>query len=211
MTIPHENSPVYTAGTKLEEAKSAMILVHGRGASAQDILSLSSHLNFPGMAYLAPQAEGFIWYPNRLIAPVESNEPYLSAAIAKIDGLVKHIEANGIPVEKIFIGGFSQGASLSSEFVIRNPRSYGGLLIFSGGHIWQSGKPREASGSLKGMPVFNGCSNVDSHIPLERVKETTALLASMGAEVTESIFPNMDHTIIDEEIEIARALVEKRL
>ena len=211
MTIPHENSPVYTAGTKLEEAKSAMILVHGRGASAQDILSLSSYLNFPGMAYLAPQAEGFIWYPNRLIAPVESNEPYLSAAIAKMDGLVKHIEANGIPVEKIFIGGFSQGASLSSEFVIRNPRSYGGLLIFSGGHIWQSGKPREASGNLKGMPVFNGCSNVDTHIPLERVKETTVLLTSMGAEVTESIFPNMDHTIIDEEIEIARALVEKRL
>lgn len=211
MTMPHETSPVYTAGAKLEEAKAAMILVHGRGASAQDILSLSTPLNFPGVAYFAPQAEDFIWYPNRLIAPVESNEPYLSAAIAKIDGLVKHIEASGIPVEKIFIGGFSQGASLSSEYVIRNPRPYGGLLIFSGGYIWQSGKTREAAGNVGGMPVFNGCSNVDPFIPLERVKETTSLLTSMGAEVTERVYPNMDHTIIDEEIELAKALIEKRL
>jgi predicted esterase len=211
MTIPHETSPVYTAGAKLEDAKAAMILVHGRGASAQDILSLSSPLNFPGVAYFAPEAEGSIWYPNRLIAPVESNEPYLSAAIAKIDGLVKHIEASGIPLEKIFIGGFSQGASLSSEYVIRNPRAYGGLLIFSGGYIWQSGKPREASGNLNGIPVFNGCSNVDPFIPLERVKETSALLTSLGAEVTERVYPNMDHTIIDEELELARELIEKRL
>ena len=211
MTMPHENSPVYTAGAKLEDASAAMILVHGRGASAQDILSLSAPLNFPGVAYFAPQAEGSIWYPNRLIAPVESNEPYLSAAIAKIDGLVKHIEASGIPVEKIFIGGFSQGASLSSEYVIRNPRVYGGLLIFSGGYIWQSGKPREATGNLNGMPVFNGCSNVDPFIPLERVKETSALFTSLGAEVTERVYPNMDHTIIDEELELARELIEKRL
>ena len=211
MTIPHATSPVYTAGAKLEDAKAAMILVHGRGASAQDILSLSSPLNFPGVAYFAPEAVGSIWYPNRLIAPVESNEPYLSAAIAKIDGLVKHIEASGIPVEKIFIGGFSQGASLASEYVIRNPRSYGGLLIFSGGYIWQSGKPREATGNLQGMPVFNGCSNVDPFIPLERVKETTDLLTSLGAEVTERVYLNMDHTIIDEELELARNLIEKRL
>jgi predicted esterase len=211
MSIPHETSPVYTAGAKLEDASAAMILIHGRGASAQDILSLSAPLNFPGVAYFAPQAEGFIWYPNRLIAPVESNEPYLSAAIAKIDGLVKHIEASGIPVERIFIGGFSQGASLSTEYVIRNPRPYGGLLIFSGGYIWQNGKPREAVGDLSGMPVFNGCSNVDPFIPLERMKETTALLTSMGAEVTERVYPNMDHTIIDEEIEFARSLIENRL
>jgi predicted esterase len=209
--MPHEKSPVYTAGAKLENASAAMILLHGRGASAQDILSLSSHLNFPGVAYFAPQAEGSIWYPNRLIAPVESNEPYLSAAIAKIDGLIKHAEASGIPVEKIFIGGFSQGASLSSEFVIRNPRPYGGLLVFSGGYIWQSGKPRQASGDLNGMPVFIGCSNVDPFIPLERVKETTALLTSMKANVTERIYPNMDHTIVVEELELARGLIEKRL
>ncbi|HMX73727.1 MAG TPA: dienelactone hydrolase family protein [Anaerolineales bacterium] len=209
--IPHENSPVYAAGAKLENASAAMILLHGRGASAQDILSLASHLDFPGIAYLAPQAEGFIWYPNRLIAPVESNEPYLSAAIAKIDRLVKQVEASGIPAEKIFIGGFSQGASLSSEFVIRNPRPYGGLLVFSGGYIWQSGKPRETSGDLGGMPVFIGCSNVDPFIPLERVKETSALLASMNANVTEQIYPNMDHTIIDEEIDLARQLLERWL
>lgn len=211
MTMPHETSPIYTAGAKLEEAKAAMILVHGRGASAQDILSLSTPLNFPGVAYFAPQAEDFIWYPNRLIAPVESNEPYLSAAIAKLDGLVKHIEASGIPAEKIFIGGFSQGASLSSEYVIRNPRPYGGLLIFSGGYIWQSGKTREVTGNVGGMPVFNGCSNIDPFIPLERVKETTSLLTSMGADVIERIYPGMDHTINEEELEMARKLIEKRL
>lgn len=209
--MPHENSPVYAAGAKLENASAVMILIHGRGASAQDILSLSSHLDFPGVAYLAPQAEGSIWYPNRLIAPVESNEPYLSAAIAKIDGLVKRAEASGIPLEKIFIGGFSQGASLSSEFVIRNPRSYGGLLVFSGGYIWQSGNPREASGDLNGMPVFIVCSNVDPFIPLERVKETSALLTSMKANLTERIYPNMGHTIIEEELELAKGLIEKRL
>lgn len=211
MTLPHANSPVYVAGAKLEGASAVMILLHGRGASAQDILSLSTPLNFPGVAYLAPQAEGFVWYPHPLTAPVESNEPYLSAAIAKIDGVVKQAEAGGIPVEKIFIGGFSQGASLAGEFVIRNPRPYGGLFIFSGGHIWQSGLARTAVGNLGGMPVFIGCSNVDPYIPLDRVEETTALLAGMGADVTRRIYADMGHTIIDEEIELARQLIEKRL
>lgn len=211
MSIPHENSPIFSAGTKLEEANAAMILLHGRGAPAQDILSLSMHLDFPQVAYLAPQADGLLWYPNRLIAPVSSNEPFLSAAISKIAKLVAHIEAAGIPNERIFIGGFSQGASLSSEFVIRNPRPYGGLLMFSGGFIWDSGKPREASGSLNSMPVFIGCSNVDPFIPLERVKETSALLTAMGAQVTERIYPNMGHTINDDEIQLARELISNRI
>lgn len=211
MTMPHENSPVYAAGEKLQNSKAAMILVHGRGASAQDILALVPHLDFPSVAYLAPQAEGFTWYPNRFIFPVEQNEPYLSAALAKVDRLVKQVEASGIPSERIFIGGFSQGACLASEYAIRNPRQYGGLLVFSGGYIGPIGSAREANGNLEGTPVFIGCSDVDPHIPIQRVQETSGLLRAMGAEVTERIYPGMDHTINDEEIELARQLIEKRL
>jgi predicted esterase len=211
MTMPHENSPIYAAGAKLEEASTAMILIHGRGASAEDILSLSTHLDYPGVVYLAPQAEGYTWYPNRFIFPVEQNEPYLSAALAKVDGLVKQVEARGIPTEKIFIGGFSQGACLASEYVIRNPKNYGGLLAFSGGYIGQMGLAREPVGDLGGMPAFLGCSDTDPHIPLQRVQETTSLLKAMGAAVTERIYPNMDHTINDDELELARTLIEQRL
>lgn len=209
--MPHENSPVLAAGAKLEDASAVMILVHGRGASAQDILTLAPHLDYPGVAYFAPQAEGFTWYPNRFIFPVEQNEPFLSAALAKVDGLVKQIEARGIPTEKIFIGGFSQGACLASEYVIRNPKNYGGLLAFSGGYIGQLGITREPVGDLGGMPALLGCSDTDPHIPLQRVRETTSLLKAMGAEVTERIYPNMDHTINDEELELAKRLIEQRL
>lgn len=211
MTLPHAASPVYAAGTKLEDASAALILLHGRGATAEDILSLSAHLDYPGVAYLAPQAEGYTWYPNRFIFPVERNEPHLSAALKKIDDLVAQVEARGIPAGKIFFGGFSQGACLASEYVIRNPRPYGGLLAFSGGYIGEMGAARGPAGDLGGMPAFLGCSDTDPHIPLQRVQETTALLKAMGADVTERIYPDMGHTINDEELELARALLEKRL
>lgn len=211
MTLPHAASPVYAAGTKLEDASAALILLHGRGATAEDILSLSAHLDYPGVAYLAPQAEGYTWYPNRFIFPVERNEPHLSAALKKIDDIVAQVEARGIPAGRIFFGGFSQGACLASEYVIRNPRPYGGLLVFSGGYIGQMGSTREPAGDLGGMPAFLGCSDMDPHIPLQRVQETTSLLKAMGADVTERIYPNMGHTINDEELELARTLLEKRL
>lgn len=211
MILPHARSPVPSAGAKLEQASAAVILLHGRGASAQDILSLSSYLDFAGLTFLAPQADGDSWYPNRFIAPIATNEPYLSAALSKVDETVRRVEAHGIPSQKIFIGGFSQGACLAAEYVIRHPRPYGGLLIFSGGYIGPMGEPRSATGNLGGMPVFLGCSDVDTHIPLQRVKETTAILTQMGAQVTERIYPGMGHTITEEEIELARTLMEKQL
>lgn len=211
MSLPHLTQPVYSAGAKLEEASAALILLHGRGASADDILSLSNYLDYPQLAYLAPQAEGYTWYPNRFIFPVEQNEPHLSAALAKIDEIVRQVEANDIPVEKIFIGGFSQGACLASEYVIRNPQRYGGLLVFSGGYIGPLDMQRQPKGDLQGMPAFLGCSDRDPHIPLQRVKETTALLKAMGANVTERIYPNMEHTIIEEEIELARQVISMNL
>lgn len=211
MILPHAQSPVLSAGAKLDEASAAVILLHGRGATAEDILSLSSYLDFPDTAFLAPQAEGYSWYPNRFIAPLESNEPYLSAALSKVDEIVKQVEANGIASNKIFIGGFSQGACLAAEYVIRHPRPYGGLIVFSGGYIGPLGESRKAARDLGSMPVFIGCSNIDPHIPLQRVKETTELLSEMGANVTEQIYPNMGHTIVDEEIELARVLIAKQL
>src|SRR5512133_2550119 len=150
MSLPHLTQPVYSTGAKLEDASAALILLHGRGAPADDILSLSNYLDFPQLAYLAPQAEGYTWYPNRFIAPVEQNEPYLSAALARIDEIVKRVEAQHIPVEKIFIGGFSQGACLASEYVIRNPRRYGGLVVLSGGYIGPLDMHRQPNGDLNG-------------------------------------------------------------
>jgi predicted esterase len=211
MSLPHLTQPIYSAGAKLEEASAALILLHGRGATAEDILSLSGYLDFPQLAYLAPQAEGYTWYPNRFIAPIEQNEPYLSAALSKIDGIVKNIEEHGIANEKIFIGGFSQGACLATEYAIRNPRRYGGLLVFSGGYIGPLGMQRESNGTFNGMPVFLGCSDSDPHIPLQRVQETTALLTAMSAKVTEKIYPNMGHTIIEDELEQASQLMAASL
>lgn len=211
MSIPHANQPTYSVGAKLDDASAAMILLHGRGATADDILSLSTYLNYPKLAFLAPQAENYAWYPNRFIVPVEQNEPYLSGALTKISELVKEVERHGISFEKIFIGGFSQGACLASEYVIRNPRRYGGLLIFSGGYIGALNLERQPIGDLEGTLVFIGCSDIDPHIPLQRVQETTSLLKAMGADVTEKVYPQMGHTIIEDEIEFARKIVEKSL
>jgi predicted esterase len=209
--MSHEDQPVYSSGAKLEDASAAMILLHGRGAGAQDILSLSTYLDQPGLAFLAPQAEGYTWYPNRFIFPIEQNEPYLSSALKTIDRIVKEVEAGGIKTDKIFIGGFSQGACLASEYVIRNPRRYGGLIAFSGGYIGPLNVQRTSSGDLAQMPAFLGCSNVDPHIPLQRVKETSALLSGMGARVTEKIYPDMGHTVNDDEIQAAKALLKGSL
>jgi predicted esterase len=223
MNAPHQNQPVFTAGKPLASAKAAMILVHGRGATAPSILDLARALPHPDMAYLAPQAadnawypHSFIapqaanhsWYPNSFLAPIASNEPGISSAIQAIADVVKQVEEAGISAENIIIGGFSQGACLSSEFVARNPRRYGGLLVFSGGLIGPQGTPRDYAGSLDGTPVFIGCSDIDFHIPVERVHETTATLTRMGAAVTERIYPGMGHTINQNEIDMAMGIVE---
>jgi predicted esterase len=211
MSLPHQNQPVLTTGPNLDDAQAALILLHGRGASAQDILSLASDLTQPGLAFLAPQAENYTWYPNRFLAPLEQNEPYLSGALVVVDSIVQQVQARGITAEKIFVGGFSQGACLATEYVIRNPRRYGGLLAFSGGYIGPLNMQRQPNGDLQGTPVFLGCSDPDPHIPLQRVQETTSLLRAMGAQVTEEIYPNMGHTIIPDEIDQARQLISQNL
>ena len=207
MTAPHQGLPLAAAGKPLAEARGAVILIHGRGASAESILELAAYLPQPDLAWLAPQAADSTWYPYSFLAPLEKNEPYLSSALARVTEVVALAEAAGLPPERIFLGGFSQGACLASEFVARNARRYGGLIAFSGGLIGPDGTPRDYAGSLSGMPVFIGCSDVDPHIPLGRVHETAAVLARMGAAVDSRIYPRMGHTINQDEMDAATALL----
>ena len=204
---PHQGQELLTAGKPLNEARAALILIHGRGASAYDILELGHYLAPSEMAQLAPQAANSSWYPYSFLSPLAQNEPDLSSALAVITDLVAQVEEAGIPAEKIIIGGFSQGACLVSEFAARNARRYGGLLIFSGGLIGPAITTDTYTGSLAGTPIFAGCSNVDFHIPLQRVEETGAVLAELGGAVTKKIYPNMGHTINQDEIDEARKIV----
>lgn len=199
---PHSTARVYGAGAPIDQARAALILIHGRGSSAQNILGLAEGMPLNDIAVIAPNAVGQTWYPQRFIRPVAENEPYLSSALGLIKQLVMHLNEAGIPTDKIIIGGFSQGACLASEYVAQNPARYGGLAVFSGGLIGES-VAREnypAETDLAGTPVFIGCSDVDFHIPVERVHETTAILRELGGNVTERIYENMEHTINDDEL-----------
>ena len=210
---PHQGQPVLTAGEPLDKAKAAMIMVHGRGATAEDILSLTPELNQPGFAYLAPQAAGYAWYPNSFLAPIASNEPGLSSALAVITSLFAKLAEAGISPERTILLGFSQGACLSLEFAARNARRYGGLAGLSGGLIGPDGTPRDYPGSLDGTPVFLGCSDVDPHVPKKRVELSAEVLQRLGGNVTTRLYPRMGHTVNRDEIrqvqDIMSALIEK--
>ena len=209
----HRGSPQLTRGSELKNANSALILMHGRGASAQDIISLSAEFKLPPhMIVLSPEARGQLWYPQPLTAPLAANEPYLSSAIRRINEVVETLNQAGIPSERIVIGGFSQGASLSIEFVLRSARRWGGLLAFSGGYIWPGGQPRATVNAqpphgLDGTPVFLACSDVDPFIPLARVEDTAALLTTAGAQVDKHIYPGIGHTIVADEIVRAQPIL----
>jgi len=205
---PHQGLPVHKAGQPLEQAKAAMILLHGRGATPPDILSLASEIYHPDFAYLAPQAANNTWYPFSFLAPIEDNEPGLSSGLRAISDVLSQVEEAGLSPEKVIIGGFSQGACLAAEYTARNARHYGGLLVFSGGLIGPLGTARDYPGSLAGTPVFLGCSNTDFHIPEERVHESAQVFERMGAAVTKRIYPNMGHTIIEDELVEARKIVQ---
>lgn len=204
----HRGGRVLAAGEPLDRARGAVILVHGRGASAESIMTLAPELDAAGMAYLAPQANSGSWYPFSFMAPMAQNEPFLTSALGALEDLVAHVEAAGIPAERIVLVGFSQGACLSSEFVARNARRYGGLVAFSGGLIGPAGTPRDYAGSLAGTPVFLGCSDVDSHIPKERVLESEEVLRRIGGAVTAKLYPGMGHTVNADEIAHAQAILE---
>ncbi len=204
---PHQPQRIYAAGAPLDKARAAMLLVHGRGATAKDILSLGLELRHPGFAYLAPQAQGNAWYPYRFLEPIERNEPWLTSALAKLETVLAQITAAGIPPERTLVLGFSQGACLAQEFVARHARRYGGLVALSGGLIGPDGTPWNYAGSLDGTPVFLGCSDVDPHIPKERVHLSAEVLRRLGGEVTERLYPNMEHTVNRDELNVVREMM----
>lgn len=207
---PHAGQPIYRAFLSTTDASGAMILVHGRGASAQSILPLAEELFHPELAYLAPQAANSTWYPQSFLTPLAQNEPFLSGALDLLMTLFDQLLVQGLSANKIIVAGFSQGACLASEFVARGAERYGrfgGLLAFSGGLIGPDGTPRDYAGTLEGTPVFLGCSDVDFHIPKERVLETERVLAKMGATVITKLYPNMGHTINADEINHAQKIV----
>lgn len=208
MTQLHQGQPILTAGTPLEQARAAVIMLHGRGANAESILSLVPEIDPTGAAYLAPQAAHDTWYPYRFLAPIESNEPWLSSAFQVIDDVLTQVTPV-IPPERVLFLGFSQGACLMIEYVARHARRYGGAAVLSGGLIGPEDTPRRYAGSLERTPIFIGCSDVDPHIPLERVYETTNVLRQLGGDVTERIYPYLDHTINQDEIEWVRNLLHK--
>lgn len=208
---PHFGQEIQGVGKSLGEGKAAMIMVHGRGAAPANILELADHLPHPDLTYLAPAAANHTWYPYSFLAPIPQNEPGISSGIFTIKNLVDKVKAEGIPSEKIFFLGFSQGACLTSEFLARNPDTYGGALIYSGGVIGPEDTPRNYEGSLKGTPIFLGCSDVDAHVPKWRVDESAEIFEKMEADVTKRIYPGMPHTIIEDEILFGKEMIEKRL
>jgi len=205
---PHQGQPVRTAGQTLASARAALLLLHGRGASAEDILSIANELNQPGFAYLAPQAAENTWYPNRFLVPLSDNEPWLSSALSFVGDVFSQIIKAGIPAERLILLGFSQGACLTLEFAARNARRYGGVVGLSGALIGPHDAPRDHKGSLEHTPVFLGCSDVDFHVPKERVQQTAGILRNLGGIVTERLYPNMDHSVNQDEIEFVRVMMQ---
>lgn len=198
---------IITAGKKMDEAKKALIMVHGRGASAEDIIGLSPSLNVKDYALIAPQATNYTWYPYSFLAPPKQNEPWLSSALELLNEVVRDINKAGITADNIYFLGFSQGACLTLEFVTRHAKKWGGVAAFTGGLIGDKIYPENYTGDFNGTPIFIGTSNPDPHIPVERVHETTKILKTMNASVTEKIYQNMGHTISQDEIEKANELI----
>lgn len=209
---PHGPQPVLRAGVPLEKAEGAVVLLHGRGAPAEDILGLAEAFFDPRLAYLAPEAAGRVWYPQSFLAPREQNEPWLSSALRKIEAVVALATAAGIPLDKIVICGFSQGACLATEFVATHPARYGGLIAYTGGLIgppemFSLGAELPYAGDLEGMPAFFGSGDPDPHVPWARVEQSAQILRQMGAAVAAERYPGRPHTIAAHEIAVGRTMV----
>ena len=205
---PHHGQPIRVSGEPIGRARAAMLMLHGRGAQAEDILSLVDQLNRPGFAYFAPQAAEDTWYPNRFLEPISTNEPWLSSALAFVNRVLTQIVDAGIPPEHTILLGFSQGACLALEFAARNARRYGAIVGLSGALIGPDDTPRDYAGSLTGTPVFLGCSDVDFHVPQERVQQTAKTLRGLGGDVVERYYPGLGHIVNQDEIDSVRKLMQ---
>ena len=204
---PHAGQPILSRGRVLAGARLVAILLHGRGASAEDILSLAAQIRAREVAYLAPQAAGGTWYPYSFLSPIRQNEPGITSGLRVIEGLIDQAARRGLPSNRVALMGFSQGACLSLEFAARHAQRFAAVIGLSGGLIGPPGTPRAYPGSMEGTPVFLGCSDIDPHVPLERVHETADVFRRLGASVDERIYPRMGHTVNRDELDAIDALL----
>jgi phospholipase/carboxylesterase len=205
--LTHAQQPVLAAGTPLTQARIAVLLLHGRGGTAAGMLTLADELRSADTAFLAPQAAGNTWYPFSFLTPLERNEPWLSGALDKVAATLRQCVDAGIPPARTVIVGFSQGACLGVEFAAREAQRYGGVACLSGGLIGPAVISTRYTGDFGGTPAFLGCSDVDSHIPVERVRESAAILEELGAAVTLQLYPGMGHTINEDELGRVRTML----
>lgn len=208
---PHANQPILHAGPTPQQAAGVLLLIHGRGATAQSILLLYNNLALDRLAALAPQAAGNSWYPHSFLAPLQANQPYLDSALRRLDSLLADLLAHGIPSRRIAILGFSQGACLTLEYAAQHPRRYGAILGLTGGLIGPPGAPHHYPGSLDATPVFLASADPDPHVPFDRVQETAAVLANMNATVELRRYPGMPHTINEDELNACRTLLQREI
>lgn len=206
---PHAAGPVLHTGTSLSEAVGVVILLHGRGASAEDILSVADALDVESLAYLAPQATNWEWYPNSFLAERSSNEPWLTSALQKVESVVQIAIDAGFARDKIVIGGFSQGACLSTEFVATHPARYAGVIAWTGGLFGPMGSDVFHAGELAGTPALLLSGDPDPHVPWSRIEESARVLTSMGADVTTKRYPGKPHSVSADEVRLARDLITK--
>ena len=205
---PHANQPVLRRGPNARQARLALILVHGRGGSAEDLLALASELQFDDILYVAPQAAEHTWYPYSFLSPMERNEPGLRSGLSKISGLIESLHHEGMSPDRLGLLGFSQGACLALEYAARHARRYAAVIGLSGGVIGPPGTPREYTGSLDGTPVFLGCSDVDPHIPVERVHESADVFRRLHGDVDARIYPGMGHLVNEDELQAIRQILQ---
>lgn len=198
---------VLRSGPPPATARLTTILVHGRGASAADIMTVAPAIGGADVAFVAPEAPGHTWYPYSFLVPMERNEPFLTQSLTTLERLVDELGREGVDRSRIALAGFSQGACLSLEFAARHAVRYAAVIAFSGGLIGPPGTARDYPGTFDGTPIFVGCSDVDPHIPVDRVQESTIVLRRMGARVDERIYPAMGHVIADDELQAAAALL----
>lgn len=206
---PHRNQPVLPRGAALNSAKGAVVLLHGRGASAQDILGLARDFDLPEFAFLAPEAAEHTWYPYSFLSPIEQNQPWLDSALKLVRETVHRAITGGIERQKVAIVGFSQGACLATEFVARNAARYGGLVAFTGGLIGPPGAKFAYSGDLAGTHCFFGAGDRDPHVPWKRVEESASVLTGLGGVVTSRRYPGLAHTINQDEIDHAKIILRR--
>ncbi|NGP89272.1 alpha/beta hydrolase [Fodinibius halophilus] len=208
-TGPHQGQPIAEAGAPAGRAKAGMIMLHGRGATAKSILSLSDEFAQPDVRYLAPQADTHTWYPHPFTDPLTKNQPQLSSALQAVSKLIKQMNNEGIPNEKIVLLGFSQGACLALEYTARYPQRMGGIIGLSGGLIGEKIDPTHYTGDLQDTPVFIGVGTNDHHLPMARIHQSAKILRQQGANVTKKLYPDTGHKVVEDEIKIVRGLLSK--